>query len=624
MEKTVVKIVALFVMLLSFNLYAIIPDVNEIKLPGSNYFWGEGKSDDRDQARERAMKELSANIATTISSSFENVIKESSLDAEVFMESVVSTYTAASFSYLQPIVDRDAYGNYIIFYYLHKDELEKEYKQRRNLIFDIYEAANEARASVNVSRALQYYYYSLILMNSIPDRTVEYKGQNLKSAVPFQIKRILDNVNVFYEGDKWDSESMRTVFLRFEFDSKPVQLLHFSYLERGSIYNNIVRDGKTACTLTGAATSYNSLDIEIEYRFSSEKDCIPIVAELWQGVNRPSFSNKHTVNFIISDTKTSEPENLETVQDETDSVLVKNEPTFEFASDKYSLNLINPSDCPVHPQIQADLIRFLDGFADGKFTSFANDGFLLNKLSDFYKHNQPKLYGNNFSFDINPTATGWEIRSIPVYCNYRSIATQSMEYLILDFDESGKLNDVNFNVFDELYKNYAQDTQACIEENQQRQVIVKFLERYRTAFMNRDMNTLQQIFADEAVIIVGRVVEKAQTEKRYEMEGTQQEIEYLQYTKEQYLERQQRIFNMQRDIHLGFNTFKIVKKSANEDVYSLSMRQQYKSSSYADEGHLFLLIDFVEGDPSIYVRSWQPGEWSDEDIVKMPDFRVLE
>jgi hypothetical protein len=37
------------------------------------------------------------------------------------------------------------------------------------------------------------------------------------------------------------------------------------------------------------------------------------------------------------------------------------------------------------------------------------------------------------------------------------------------------------------------------------------------------------------------------------------------------------------------------------------MRQSYASTTYADEGYLFLLIDFRETDPLIYVRAWQPN-----------------
>jgi hypothetical protein len=52
------------------------------------------------------------------------------------------------------------------------------------------------------------------------------------------------------------------------------------------------------------------------------------------------------------------------------------------------------------------------------------------------------------------------------------------------------------------------------------------------------------------------------------------------------------------------------------------MRQSYASTTYADEGYLFLLIDFAEEDPMIYVRAWQPETWSDDELIKTANFRI--
>lgn len=54
----------------------------------------------------------------------------------------------------------------------------------------------------------------------------------------------------------------------------------------------------------------------------------------------------------------------------------------------------------------------------------------------------------------------------------------------------------------------------------------------------------------------------------------------------------------------------------------MEMRQSYASTAYSDEGYLFLLIDFTERDPLIYVRAWQPNEWSDSALVRTANFRI--
>jgi len=521
----------------------------------------------------------------------------------------VNTYTGASFSNLKPLVERDKKGDYIFLYYIHKNDLEKEFDERKKLIYDIYETANEALTQANISRSLQYYYYSLILLNSIPERNVVYKGVNLRSEIPLRIQSVLDNVKIYYDGDAEVSESLRTVKLRLEFEGKPVQLLDFSYLERGSEYRNTAREGRAACDLAGASVTYTSLDIEIEYRFDDEKECIPLVAELWKGVRKPTFNNRRKVSFEKTAPK-------------------KRAAQPKLVAGQHSVVLTNQVECPVEREIKQELDIFLDALGSKDSSqltkTYGEDKFLKDKLSAFTKFNRPDLIDQHFNVELHKTWDGWEIRGIPVTCRYPTIDSQSVEYLVLDFDNEGRLVDLNFNVFNELHNSYVTPDTTSVEERLQKQTIVKFLEKYRTAFMNRDIETLDKIFSDKAVIIVGRLLEPGEAKKAYGLEKEFEQVEYLKFTKQEYLDRQKQIFRQQRDIHLGFNTFRILKKDRNTDVYGISMRQQYASSGYADEGHLFLLIDFMDKDPLIYIRSWQPAEWSEEQMLNMSDFNVLD
>ena len=50
--------------------------------------------------------------------------------------------------------------------------------------------------------------------------------------------------------------------------------------------------------------------------------------------------------------------------------------------------------------------------------------------------------------------------------------------------------------------------------------------------------------------------------------------------------------------------------------------KKYSSTTYADEGYLFLLIDFNEKDPLIYIHAWQPNEWDSSALVNTSNFRI--
>ncbi|MFO7896548.1 MAG: hypothetical protein R6U84_06430 [Candidatus Cloacimonadales bacterium] len=588
--------------------------IDEIKANDSPWFWGEGKAIEREAAREQALQELSGNISVMVSSSFQNIISETNSEVDDFLESVVTTYTSASFTNLQPRVTKDEKGRYIFLYYLHQDELEEEYEERRQLIYDIYKNAETELANTNISRALQYYYYSMILMNSVPEPNLSYQGENLRTIIPAKIQNIISGLDFFYAGDQRDSESLRTVIFDLEYDGKPVQELEFVYLERGTEYRSIAKDGKAFCELTGASVAYEDLDIEIEYRFARERSCIPLVDQIWQGVNKPYFNNRRKISFSKTKQPTTKPQF---------SQLESSDKNLE-----YQFFLKAATDCPVEKEINQELNKFMQALstADNSESSrlFADDAFLQDKIQSIRQHNQPKFLDNKFDVNINKSWEGWEVRSIPVACTYSDLATQSLEYIVVDFAEDGKIRDFNFQLFDELYNNFMDQENLDSQELRQRQVIIKFLEKYRTAFLARDLETLEKIFADEAVIIVGRVLQSSSAQRNYDLEREQPEIEYLQYSKTEYLSQLARIFRAQREIHLAFNSFKLSRKDRQTDVFGVSMRQQYRSSGYGDEGYLFLLVDFIGKDPLIYVRSWQPGEWSDGEMIKMADFRILE
>lgn len=133
------------------------------------------------------------------------------------------------------------------------------------------------------------------------------------------------------------------------------------------------------------------------------------------------------------------------------------------------------------------------------------------------------------------------------------------------------------------------------------------------------------MFAEEALILIGRKIEtraKTSADVAYQQLPGQPGFEQLQLTKQQYLIRQKQIFENQKDIFIDFSAFDIMKKNNSPGVYGVEMRQNYSSTTYADEGYLFLLIDFTENDPLIYIRAWQPNEWDSTALVNTSNFRI--
>ncbi|MFQ5652065.1 MAG: hypothetical protein ACE5IY_19210, partial [bacterium] len=182
----------------------------------------------------------------------------------------------------------------------------------------------------------------------------------------------------------------------------------------------------------------------------------------------------------------------------------------------------------------------------------------------------------------------------------------------------------NLSITAKMYQHFVEQSKFGKDWGN-RQEIIKFVEKYRTAYLTRDIETVDLIFAEDALILVGRKIMRKKLPEnaiQYHKLGGQPDYQYLELSKRDYLRRQKRIFDIQKDIFLDFGSLDIVKKNNAQNVYGVEMRQSYASTTYADEGYLFLLVDFNERDPLIYVRAWQPNEWDEEALVRTANFRI--
>ncbi len=255
---------------------------------------------------------------------------------------------------------------------------------------------------------------------------------------------------------------------------------------------------------------------------------------------------------------------------------------------------------------------------------YGDDPFLENKLTSYLQYNRPDPIDRNIDAIVNRTDNGWELRRIRMLHEYPRIHRQTTEYLVLDFDSSGTLRDLNVAVNEFLYRKFAREGEYGNDWGN-RLEIVKFLEKYRSAYLTRDIETVGKMFAEDAVIIVGR---QLQTQKlppgmlEYQQLASEPTVEYQRFTKEKYLKRQRRIFRLDQDILLDFASVNIIRKNNAPDIYGVEMRQNYSSSTYSDEGYLFLLIDFADVDPLIYVRAWQPHTWSQDELIRTANYKI--
>ena len=83
------------------------------------------------------------------------------------------------------------------------------------------------------------------------------------------------------------------------------------------------------------------------------------------------------------------------------------------------------------------------------------------------------------------------------------------------------------------------------------------------------------------------------------------------------------VFSYNNYIKVTFDEIKVMRHPVNPDFYGVTLHQGYTSSSYHDDGYLFLLWDFTDEDmPQIHVRTWQPDKFNGEKIPEDEIFNL--
>ena len=145
---------------------------------------------------------------------------------------------------------------------------------------------------------------------------------------------------------------------------------------------------------------------------------------------------------------------------------------------------------------------------------------------------------------------------------------------------------------------------------------------------------MNDIFSDNALIIVGRVLqvtESSELSDQFLGELGTRRIELIKHSKEEYLKRLSEVFDRNEYIKVEFDSISVYPHAKVDGIYGVELTQYWHSYStrkdgYRDEGYLFLMIDLREEDqPMIHVRTWQPKEITPrDDVINLSNFKIID
>lgn len=227
------------------------------------------------------------------------------------------------------------------------------------------------------------------------------------------------------------------------------------------------------------------------------------------------------------------------------------------------------------------------------------------------------------------TSRGYQVRGIPVDI-VEADANEKRQELTVDFLPDGKISNVSIAIEMHRYDQIMAEKSSDIDYAR-RQVIIDFVENFRTAYNRKDLKLLNSVYSDKALIITGKVIAEKPNSDMDRLTLNNNKVVYIKQTKQEYLRKLANIFKLNKFVNVKFEDIDVVQHPKYDDIYGVTLKQYWHTSNYSDEGYLFLMIDFRDADnPLIQVRTWQPYKndagqviTQKEDVYHLGSFRIV-
>ncbi|MBR5934953.1 MAG: nuclear transport factor 2 family protein [Bacteroidaceae bacterium] len=209
-----------------------------------------------------------------------------------------------------------------------------------------------------------------------------------------------------------------------------------------------------------------------------------------------------------------------------------------------------------------------------------------------------------------------QVRNIPITVLAADDDNCEQE-LVICFNENGQIDNIMIALEEHRYLDVI-NAQISVKDFHRRQAIIDFVENFRTAYNRKDIDYINNVFSDNALIITGKVVKIDKKKQDLTAQSLNNEqIQYQKSTKEEYINNLKKCFKNNSYINLIFDDIEVMRHPKRDDIFGVTLKQHWNSSNYSDVGYLFLMINFEdELNPSIQVRTWQPDKYNGKPLPR--------
>lgn len=566
----------------------------------SSYLYGEGGGVTLQAAKEAALADLIQKISVTVHSDFTSKERElnqgGNVTSDAEYQSIIRSYSTATLTNVKTIVlkpEPDA----SVFLYIAKSEIDRIFESRVAKAKEFVGNADEALKNGQIDDTLRYYYWSYCLVKSLryPNEAkifVDGQERSLLAWLPTRMDDVMGKVKV---------QSRRTADNTYEitatYDGRPVRSMDYTYfdgVDNSPVYS--ILDGKGLVELRpGMAMDAVQLKLEYEFRGLSRNDS---EVEAVVGAMKPAVYRR-AYHRVALDGAASPAESTSTdVNGSMQSPLA--------LTDMGTLGT-----AVMKPVMQA----LRSGSIEQCRKKFTAEGW--EEFSKLMGYGKVTLM-DDIHLDYFADGDCVVCRGLPVSCRFNRgrVFNEKLSFYI--DSNSKQITHVAMGLGREAMNDVVLGHLDWSEKSRTR--IVGFLEDYRTAYATKNLEYLDKVFDDNAVIVLGK---RLQVAPQLNKEGymNNHRVQFTQLTKREFLRNLRRQFQSKDYINLHFSQNRIYQLQKGVERYGIEIKQDYYSSNYGDTGYLTLIFDLTNPDqPVIHVRTWQEQPDPNFGVVSPADF----
>ena len=587
-------------------------EIERIKKSGK-YLTGTGFGESYQAADNNALDDLITQITVQVESEFIGSTTEKEGEVNEFAKLVVKTYSNVSLVSARSVLLSEKRGSFRVMRYISRKDLEQIFKNRRKKILEYVRAGQSAEADMRIGDALKNYYWALALLQSHQDRDeitfdFEESGKRLLMAVlPEVINNVFTDLSFKVSNTEWlPDERYKAFFLDVSYNDQPVDNLDFIYWTGRSYSNPVnVRSGIALVEFYDAADGQPAeIKLMVEYDYDHKTRYDLEVDAVFSNLKLPYFER---CEFEVPLKKQNFEAAPEVVALETRKI--------DFAE----INKVERS-----RKLRKQVMKVVDAIQTQDYTEVHSD-FTPDGWTAFQKlisNGNVKVLPFVDTLGVIQLDSTFTVRSIPMRFSFQNNKRDFIDQVVFTFDRDRKIDAVSFAISDKAIEDIVSRSErfGTVEDKYQ---LINFLEHYKTAYCLKRLDYINSIFAENALIIVGHVVKRAEPiDGMYEMAG-RDEVKYIELSKAEYVERLRGVFSSNEFVNIHFEENIVKKVNGESKIYGIQIKQDYYSTTYADQGYLFLMIDLNDSlNPKIYVRTWQPERNPDGSIYGLNDFFV--